>query len=240
MNGKTVLVTGASGVIGQAITSALHQENFQVHAHYFSHAETLPQISTAVHQADLRDPDQVKVLFEEIPAPDAIIHAAAISHDTLVARTSPAQWQETMQLNLSGTFYVLQNALRHLPDGRRVVILGSRVGEHGNRGQAAYAASKAGVIALAQTAAREAAARQIAINVLCPPFVPSAMSNFSDSQRDSQLLFKNQNSQDALDAICSAVLWLLSEDAKFITGQVIHPDGRIGFGVRELAPALSP
>jgi 3-oxoacyl-[acyl-carrier protein] reductase len=233
MIGKTVLVTGASGVIGGAISNALNTENAIVHAHHFSpsrRAEQLKKLPNVVlQQADLRDPDQVKVLFEEIPSIDAVIHAAAISQDNLVARTSPAQWQETMQLNLSGTFYVLQTALQHLPDGGRVIIFGSRVGEHGNSGQAAYAASKAGIIALAQTAAREAAARQIAVNVLCPPFVPSAMSQSSDAPRDSQLLFNNQNPQDALNAICSAVLWLLSDDAKTITGQVIHPDGRIGY-----------
>jgi len=230
MNGKSVLVTGASGVIGSAIVEALHRQNFDVHAHYFSRPADLEKRSgITLHQADLRDSEQVKVLFAGIPTLDFIIHAAAISHDALVARASNAQWQETMQLNLSGTFFVLQNALHHLPDGGRVIILGSRVGEHGNRGQAAYAASKAGVIALAQTAAREAAARQIAINVLCPPFVPSAMGDDSDQQRQAQLLFQHQNPQDALNAICSAILWLLSEEAKFITGQVLHPDGRIGY-----------
>jgi 3-oxoacyl-[acyl-carrier protein] reductase len=231
MNGKSVLVTGASGVIGGAIVEALQKQNFDVHAHYFSRpAELEKRSGITLHQADLRDPERVKVLFSGIPTLDYIIHATAISHDALVARTTISQWQETMRLNLSGTFHVLQNALHHLPDGGRVIILGSRVGEHGNRGQAAYAASKAGVIALAQSAAREAAERQIAVNVLCPPFVPSAMSQFSDSQRGSQLLFENQNPQDALNAICSAVLWLLSKEAKFITGQIIYPDGRIGFG----------
>lgn len=226
-----MLVTGASGVIGGAIVEALQKQNFDVHAHYFSRpAELEKRSGITLHQADLRDPERVKVLFSGIPTLDYIIHATAISHDNLVARTSPAQWREMMQLNLSGTFHILQNALRQLPDGGRVVIFGSRVGEHGNRGQAAYAASKAGVIALAQSAAREAAERQIAVNVLCPPFVPSAMSQFSDSQRGSQLLFENQNPQDALNAICSAVLWLLSKEAKFITGQIIYPDGRIGFG----------
>lgn len=228
-----MLVTGASGVIGGAISNALNTENMIVHAHHFSpsrRAEALKKLPNLVlHQADLRDADQVKVLFKEIPSINAVIHAAAISQDNLVARTSAAQWQETMQLNLSGTFYVLQNALNHLPDSGRVIVLGSRVGEHGNRGQTAYAASKAAVIALAQTAAREAAARQIAVNVICPPFVPSAMQQSSDAQRDSQLLLKNQNPQDALHAICSAVLWLLGDDAKTITGQVIHPDGRIGY-----------
>lgn len=229
MNGKTVLVTGASGVIGGAISRVLMTQNFAVHAQYFSHPPNIANV--ILHQADLRDSKQVKVLFEEIPSLDYIVHAAAISHDALIARTSNEQWLETMQLNLSGTFYVLQNALRRLPNGGRVVILGSRVGEHGNRGQAAYAASKAGVIALAQSAAREAAERQIAINVLCPPFVPSAMGKESDVQRQAQMLFPHNDSQDVLNAICSSILWLLSEDAKSITGQVLHPDGRIGFVV---------
>ena len=225
-----MLVTGASGIIGGAIVEVLQQQKFDVHAHYFSRPAELKKLpGITLHQADLRDSEQVKVLFAKIPTLDYIIHAAAISHDALVARASNEQWQETMQLNLSGTFFVLQNALHHLPDGGRMIILGSRVGEHGNRGQAAYAASKAGVIALAQTAARESAARQIAINVLCPPFVPSTMGDDSDQQRQAQLLFQNQNPQDALNAICSAILWLLSEEAKFITGQVLHPDGRIGF-----------
>src|SRR5690606_34509547 len=117
------------------------------------------------HQADLCQPTHVKKLFEDIPSLDYIVHTAAVSHDALVATTSSQLWQETLQLNLSGTFYLLQNALRRLPDNGRVVMLGSRVGEHGNRGQAAYAASKAGVIALAQSAAREAAEKQIAVNV---------------------------------------------------------------------------
>lgn len=230
-----MLVTGASGVIGGAIIEALQQQNFELHAHYFSRPAQLEKRSCiTLHQADLRDFEQVKVLFAGIPTLDFIIHAAAISHDALVARASNEQWQETMQLNLSGTFFVLQNALHHLPDGGRVIILGSRVGEHGNRGQAAYAASKAGVIALAQTAAREAATRQIPINVLCPPFVPSAMGDDSGQQRQAQLLFQNQNPQDALNAICSAILWLLGDDAKFITGQVLHPDGRIGFSSTNL------
>lgn len=221
-----MLITGASGVIGGAIMRALAQD-FTIHAHYFSNP---PNFANATfHQADLRQSAQVEKLFEAIPSLDYIIHAAAISHDALVARADNEQWQETMQLNLSGTFYMLQNALRRLPESGRVVILGSRVGEHGNRGQAAYAASKAGVIALAQSAAREAAELQIAINVLCPPFVPSAMGKESDLQRQEQMLFQHQDPQDALNAICSTVLWLLSEDAKSITGQVLHPDGRIGF-----------
>ncbi|MEO6906958.1 MAG: SDR family NAD(P)-dependent oxidoreductase, partial [Abditibacteriaceae bacterium] len=184
MNGKTVLITGASGVIGGAIAHALQSQNFTIHVHYFSRGSRLAQLSNlpnvSIHQADLREATQVEMLFDKIPSLDYIIHAAAISHDALVCRATNEQWQETMQLNLNGTFFILQNALRHLPDGGRVVVLGSRVGEHGNRGQAAYAASKAGVIALAQTAAREAAAREIAINVLCPPFVPSAMSKKHD------------------------------------------------------------
>lgn len=237
-----MLITGASGVIGSAIAHVLQSHDFIVHAHYFSQCNRLTQLSklsnVIIHQADLRQSTQVEYLFNKIPSIDCIVHAAAISHDALVCRASTEQWLETMQVNLNGTFFVLQNALRHLPDGGRVVILGSRVGEHGNRGQAAYAASKAGVIALAQTAAREAAARQIAINVLCPPFVPSAMSKQLDSQRGAQMLFQNQNSQDALEAICSTVLWLLSEEAKSITGQVLHPDGRIGFGAREFPPVF--
>lgn len=231
MTEKTVLVTGATGVIGNAIARALHAENFPVRAHYFSQPGLAASLSgISIHQADLRDRNQVRKLFEEISPIDAVIHTAAVAHDALVARTSITQWQETIQLNLSGTFYVLQNALNYLPDGGRVVLLGSRVGEHGNAGQAAYSASKAGVIALAQTAAKEGAGRQIAVNVLCPPFVPSAMSEFPDTQRESQMLFKNKNPQDALSAICSMVLWLLSEEAKTVSGQVLHPDQRIGFG----------
>ena len=228
MKGKTVLVTGASGVIGSAVSTALVARDFAVHAHYFSHPPTVANCT--FHQADLCQPAHVEKLFDNIPSLDYIVHTAAISHDALVATTSSQLWQETLQLNLSGTFYLLKNALRCLPDNGRVVILGSRVGEHGNRGQAAYAASKAGVIALAQSAAREAAQRQIAVNVVCPPFVPSAMGSDSDVQRQEQLLFPH-NAQDALNAVSSIILWLLSEEAKSITGQVLHPDGRIGFGL---------
>lgn len=227
MNGKTVLVTGASGVMGGAIIRALAAHDCVVHGQYFSHPARFKDVT--FHQTDLRQSAQVEKLFDAIPSLDYIVHTAAISHDALIARTSNEQWLETMQLNLTSTFYVLQNALRRLPKEGRVVILGSRVGEHGNRGQAAYAASKAGVIALAQSAAREAAERQIAINVLCPPFVPSAMGKECDVQRNAQILFQHQDSQDALNAICGAIEWLLSEGAKTITGQVIHPDGRIGF-----------
>jgi|GEM_PF-3406525 len=242
MKSPTVLVTGASGRIGQAIVRALHHRHCTVRAHYFSSPQSLHALqqspSLSLHQADLRDRDQVKVLFQETSPLNAVIHCAAIAGDGLVARTTAGQWRDVMQLNLNGTFYLLQQALQQLPAGGRIIVMGSRVGEHGNAGQAAYAASKAALTALAQTAAREAAALHIAVNVLCPPFVPSAMGDDSNQQRQSQLLFQHQNAQDAINAICSAVVWLLADEAQFITGQVIHPDGRIGFGVQEQAPAL--
>ena len=119
-------------------------------------------------------------------------------------------------------------ALQNLQPGGRLVLLASRVAEHGGSGQTAYAASKAAVIGLARCAAREAAERRIMVNVVCPGFVPSPLgAALTARQRDRARQASVLEEFGTAEQAAATVAWLLSDAALGITGQVIHCDSRI-------------
>jgi 3-oxoacyl-[acyl-carrier protein] reductase len=200
-----------------------------------------------VRRADIGDEAQVMSLFAEFErvdaAPDgasagnapsssaplfAVVHVAGVSHNALLPRQTLAEWHETLRVNADGAFLVTRAALRHLADGGRLILLASRVGERGNAGQGAYGASKAAVIALMRCAAREGAARAIAVNAICPGFVPSALTASLPPERLAE--FRRQSVLGACGApeeVAGTVQWLLSDGAAAISGQVIHCDSRL-------------
>ncbi len=233
-----VLVTGASGVLGGAIARALCQNLSRetaaqrVIATYGRNqdAAQVLQDETAceIVRVDVCDEADVANLFRVYAPIGAVVHAAGVSHNSLMVRTSRDNWHDTLRVNLDSAFLVLRAALNDLSDGGRVVLLASRVGENGARGQCAYAASKAALIALMKCAAREGAAREIAVNAICPAFTVSAMTALEPeilrAQRGRDVFGKlGQSSSTALLA-----RWLLSAEANGISGQVFHADARLG------------
>jgi 3-oxoacyl-[acyl-carrier protein] reductase len=232
MQPRTILVTGGTGTLGSAIVRAGCAAAFHVVANFARdtvRAQHLREMTGCdVRQADVADRDQVQSLFESLPHLWAVIHTAAIARDGLLPTYRRDAWHETLRVNATGAFLVTQHALRQLPRDGRLILFASRVGENGGVGQAAYAASKAAVLALAKTAACEAAGQGIAVNVICPGFVPSAMTAEVSEVRLQQQRERSLTGElGEAEQVVSTVRWLLSDEARGITGQVVHCDSRI-------------
>jgi 3-oxoacyl-[acyl-carrier protein] reductase len=232
MKAPVVLVTGGTGALGSKIVQAMKRNDFNVNAKYRRDSARAGELQSAtgceLRRADVGDEAQVEAMFETLPSLFAIIHAAGVTDDASIMRQTRTAWHETLRVNADGAFLVTRAALKKLDEGGRLIILASRVGEQGNSGQAAYAASKAASIALAKCAAREGAARRLAVNVLCPGFVPSALSVSLPPARLKALEGEGVlPASDGASQVAAAVLWLLSDAAAAISGQVIHCDSRI-------------
>ena len=223
-----VLVTGGTGVLGSAIVAALCAHNYRVVANYLSDEKraraTATRTGCAIFRADVRDENAVHLLLQG-HAFDAIIHAAGANRDALLPRTSEALWREQMRANLDGAFLITRGALQFLPDGGRLILVASRVGERGFAGQSAYAASKGAVLGLMRAAAAEGNARDLQINAICPGFAPSALSRDLNEKilkkREAENLISAADASQSLAATC---LWLLSAR---VSGQILRPDCRV-------------
>lgn len=157
----------------------------------------------------------------------AVVHAAGVSSDALLVRQTASSWRESLRVNADGSFLVARAALQALEDGGRLILLASRAGENGAAGQGAYAASKAATLALMRSAACEGAARGIAVNAICPGFVPSVLSDSLSQKRLAQARNRSVfNRFGAPREVASTVQWLLGPDAAAISSQVIHCDSR--------------
>jgi len=226
-------VTGGTGTLGGDIVRALSSSpDWRVVANYLHDGERAARLQRATGctlvRADIGDEAQVEAMFAGLPSLFAIVHAAGVAQDALLLRQSCLAWNETLRVNADGAFLVARAALSKLEFGGRLVMLASRAGEHGNAGQAAYAASKAAVIALVKCAAREAGERSVTVNAICPGFVPSVLSQRLDEAHLAS--FKDQSVLHSLGTpqqVTATVEWLLSDAASAISGQVIHCDSRI-------------
>lgn len=230
---KTVLVTGGTGAIGSEIVRLLTQKHpeFQIVANYHRDQKRALQLqqetSCALHRADISCENAVGELFQDHSF-YAVVHAAGVTRDALMMRQTRAGWDESLAVNLESAFLVARAALQTLEEGGRLVFLTSRVGESGNRGQSAYAAAKAGVLALAKTAAREGAKRRLGVNAVCPGFVPSAMNEELSAQtlaaaREASLFQEFGTAQET----ANLVQWLLCPENGSVSGQVFHADNRL-------------
>jgi NAD(P)-dependent dehydrogenase (short-subunit alcohol dehydrogenase family) len=234
MISRAILVTGGTGALGSAIVCALAGSTPGVHvvANFHRDQTRAQQLQSetgcAIFRADVGDERQVAALFKVLPMPlYAVIHAAGIARDALLMRQSRADWESVLRVNLDSAFLVARAALEELQDGGRLIFLASRAGENGRGGQTAYAASKAGMLALMKCAAREGASRRLAVNAVCPGFVPSAMNEAGSTPGTKAARCASVfNALGAAEETASLVQWLLSEEAGAVSGQVLHCDSR--------------
>ncbi len=222
-------MTGGTGTLGGALVRALCADGVAVVANYFRDEERALRLQResgcAIVRADIGDESAVGALFQSLPPICAVIHTAGIARDALLLRQSRESWRETLRINATGAFLVTRMALENLEDGGHLILVASRVGERGATGQSAYSANKAAILGLMKCAAREGAARKLCVNAICPPFVPSALSE-NMSGNELATLHRQSVSGNAGDArtFVSAARWLLSEG---VSGQVIHCDDRM-------------
>ena len=203
LTGKIALVTGGSRGIGRAICVRLAAQGATVYVNFASNSaaadETVKLCQGQGAQAkavgfDVGDSAAVDAAFEQIQKEagklDILINNAGISKDGLFVRMKDEDWQRILNINLNGAFYCARAAARMMMKARygRIVNISSVVGEMGNAGQAPYVASKAGLIGLTKSMAKEMASRNITVNAVTPGYIETEMTDVIDEKRKTELM----------------------------------------------------
>jgi 3-oxoacyl-[acyl-carrier protein] reductase len=235
LEGKRALVTGGSRGIGRAIAVELAAAGAEVVVGYRSGAEGAEEVAGEIGgravQADVSSPDDARRLVEEAGELDVLVNNAGITRDGLIARMPDADWDDVVATNLSGAFYTSRAAARSMMRRRSgsIVNLSSIVGVHGNPGQTNYSASKAGIIGLTKALARELGPRNVRANVVAPGYVSTRLTDvLSEELRSAMLANTPLGRLGDPEDVARAVRFLASDDAAYITGEVVLVDGGLG------------
>jgi 3-oxoacyl-(acyl-carrier-protein) reductase len=229
-----VLVTGGSKGIGQRIAARFAQAGHRVAATYRSGG--VPNEVLGV-LCDVTDPAQVEAAFAQVESNlgniEVVVANAGITRDTLLLRMSDEDWDQVIATNLTGAFRVARRAARPMIRARfgRIVFISSVVGQLGSAGQVNYAASKAGLVGLARSLARELGSRGVTANVVAPGFIETDMT--AELGEDLVKKYAEQIPLGRLgsaDDVAGAVEFLSSDAASYITGALIPVDGGLGMG----------
>ncbi|MCO5730770.1 3-oxoacyl-[acyl-carrier-protein] reductase [Rhizobium sp. SSA_523] len=237
LTGRKALVTGATGGIGEEIARMLHRQGATVGLHG-TRAEKLEALAAElgervhVFPANLGDREQVKALGEkaeaELGGVDILVNNAGITRDGLFVRMSDDDWDSVIEVNLTATFRLTRELTHPMMRRRfgRIINITSVVGVTGNPGQANYCASKAGMIGFSKSLAQEIATRNVTVNCIAPGFIESAMTDkLNDKQKDAILGAIPMKRMGAGADIASAVVYLASAEAGYVTGQTLHVNG---------------
>ncbi len=240
-NGKTVLVTGASRGIGKEIALQLASKNAYVIVNYGGSKDAAEQVVSEIvesggmsmaYQCNVNDftavKDMVNYIVKERGTIDVVVNNAGITKDNLLLRMGEAEFDEVIDVNLKGTFNVCKHVIRHMLKQRRgkIVNITSVVGISGNTGQTNYSASKAGVIGFTKSLAKEVAAKGITVNAVAPGFIQTDMTSAMSDKAKQEILESLPMKRIGVPKdIANAVCFLASDDAEYITGQVLEVNG---------------
>ncbi|MDO9350164.1 MAG: 3-oxoacyl-[acyl-carrier-protein] reductase [Deltaproteobacteria bacterium] len=242
LSGKVALVTGAAQGIGKAIAMLLARNGADVvvsDINLEKAQETTNEIqgmgrrsfAIKVNVADLKDVERmVEAIVEQFGRIDILVNNAGITRDRLILRMTEEDWDAVLDVNLKGTFNCTKAVIRHMSKQKsgKIVSIASVSGEMGNPGQANYAASKAGVIGFTKTIAREFAGRGINVNAIAPGYIQTPMTDAVPEKAKEEL--KRMIPMERLgkpEDVAQAVLFLVSENSSYITGQVLNVNGGI-------------
>ncbi len=238
---KNALVTGASRGIGRSIAIQLAEEGYNVAVNYAGNREKAEAVVEEVKakgveslaiQANVANGDEVKAMIKEVVnqfgTVDVLVNNAGITRDNLLMRMKESEWDDVIDTNLKGVFNCIQKVTPQMlrQKSGSIINLSSVVGAVGNPGQANYVATKAGVIGLTKSAAKELASRNITVNAVAPGFIVSDMTDALSDDLKDQMLQQIPLARFGEDTdIANTVAFLASDKAKYITGQTIHVNG---------------
>jgi 3-oxoacyl-[acyl-carrier protein] reductase len=235
LDGKTALVTGASRGIGRAIALELARAGASVVVGYHSGAEEAEAVAKEAGgralQADVSSPDDARRLVEESGDLAILVNNAGVTRDGVLARMSDEDWRTVLETNLSSVFYTCRAVTRGMMRRRAgaIVNISSIVGLHGNWGQANYGAAKAGIIGFTKSLARELGSRGVRANVVAPGYVKSRLTDaIPEDARETMLANTPLGRLGDPEDVAGAVRFLCSDEAAFITGEVLLVDGGLG------------
>lgn len=241
LEGKIAVVTGASRGIGRAIALTLASKGAAVIINYNGSKDRAEEVKqkieeaggkASIYQCDVSDYEKCELFIQgvikEYGRIDILVNNAGITRDGLLMKMSEADFDQVVDTNLKGAFNTIRFASRQMLKQRsgRVINMSSVVGVTGNAGQANYAASKAGVTGLTKAAARELASRGITVNAIAPGFIETDMTEvLPEKVKESSVAQIPLGKFGKPEQVAAAVAFLVSEDAGYITGQVLHVDG---------------
>ena len=237
LTGKNALVTGASGGIGADIARGLHTAGASVGLSG-TRVEPLEALAAELGErayvlpCNLSDMEAVEALpkqaAEAMGSVDILVNNAGITRDNLFMRMSDDEWNSVINVNMTATFKLCKGVMRSMMKARwgRIVNISSIVGTTGNPGQANYAASKAGMIGMSKSLAYEVASRGITVNAVAPGFITTAMTDkLNDDQKGAIMTQIPAGRMGNPEEIASAVLYLASTEAGYVTGTTLHVNG---------------
>ena len=235
LEGRTALVTGASRGIGRAIAEELARAGAAVVVGYRSGADEAEEIAAAIGgravQADVSQDADARRLVEEAGELDLLVNNAGVTRDGLLARMPDDDWETVLRTNLYGAFHTCRAAARGMMRRRRgsIVNITSVVGIHGNPGQSNYAASKGGLIGFTKALARELAPRGVRANAVAPGYIDTALTGVLPDEVTAAILTNTPLGRlGEPHDVAGAVRFLCSDEASFITGEVLLVDGGLG------------
>ena len=240
LQGKTAIVTGAAQGIGRAIAECLAQAGADIAVADLDPGRSVETVSSVQKlgrkalniKVNVADANETKAMVEQVLKDwgkvDILVNNAGITRDGLLLRMKEEDWNLVLQINLNGTFNCTKAVLQPMTKQRygRIVNIASIVGVIGNAGQANYSASKAAVIGFTKTVGREYASRNVTVNAVAPGFIDTAMTHGLSADVKETLLKQIPLGRLGMPAdVAAAVRFLVSEDAAYITGHVLHVNG---------------
>ena len=231
---KVALVTGASRGIGQAISLQLKEDGYRVlgTATTSSGIKSLKDKGIEGLELDLNSPNSKETFWQEIESKEVnisiLVNNAGITRDNIVLRMSDNEWQDIMNVNLNGAFYLTKKILKMMLKLKwgRVSNITSTSASIGNKGQSNYSAAKAGVEAFTKSLAREVGKRNITINSIAPGFISTDMTEQNDAVNSEDLMNEIPLGRFGKpEEVAHLASFLCSEEASYITGQILHING---------------
>jgi 3-oxoacyl-[acyl-carrier protein] reductase len=244
LDGRIALITGASRGIGRATALELASAGAAIGVNYRSDAAGAAAVVGEIEaaggralalQADVANPEEASALVarceDELGEIDALVCNAGITRDNLIARIGPQDFEDVIATNLGGAFYVCQASARRMLRRRRgaIVTMSSIVGIHGNAGQTNYSASKAGLIGLTKSLAKEIGSRGVRVNCIAPGYISTELTDVLPAEARGALLTSTPLGRlGEPEDVARCVRFLVSDAAGFVTGAVLAVDGGLG------------